>query len=470
MYTCLQSHRSWATDSKKFRTLTPLLKTHISSIHHLLQNLADDATLRLTLTSITPLLPYILSFKKAVGDLIKTVVVIWSSSTSTEATRIAAFLILRRLVVIGDPGIRENVLKATYQGLVKGSRNTTVHTIKGVNLMKNSAAELWGLDRNVGYTTGFTFIRQLAIHLRSSITNPTKDSYKAVYNWQYVHSLDFWSRVLAEHCSSLKEAEIGKDSPLRPLIYPTVQVTMGAMRLIPTSQYFPLRFQLIRSLLRISRATTTYIPLAPALFEVLSSKEMKRAPRPGTLKPLDFSINIRAPKAYLKTRVYQDGLGEQVTELLSEFFILWCKNIAFPELALPVLVMLKRWLKEVSDRKDGNKNGKVNSAIILLVQKLESNSRWIEEKRAKVEFAPNNRAGVEGFLKEVEWEKTPLGAFVVGQRASREEREKVLEAGRRADEKKRKARGEASDDDPVEGGGGFEDAESGEDEVESEEE
>lgn len=457
---CSPIHRSVATDSKKFRTLTPLLKSHITSIHHLLQSLSDAATLRLTLTSIIPLLPYILSFKKAVGDLVKTVVVIWSSSSSTEVTRIAAFLVLRRLVVIGDPGIRESVLKATYQGLIKGSRNTTVHTIKGVNLMKNSAAELWGLDKTVGYTTGFTFIRQLAIHLRSSITNPTKDSYKAVYNWQYVHSLDFWSRVLAEHCSSIKEAETGKESPLRPLIYPTVQVTMGAMRLIPTSQYFPLRFQLIRSLLRISRATTTYIPLAPVLFEVLSSKEMKKSPKPATIRPLDFPINIRAPKAYLKTRVYQDGLGEQVAELLSEFFVLWCKNIAFPELALPVLVMLKRWLKEASDRSSGNKNGKVNSAIHVLVQKLESNSRWIEEKRAKVEFAPKDRTGVEGFLKEAEWERTPLGAFVVGQRKSREEKEKILEQGRKAEEKKRKARGAGSDEEAVEGGGGYEDAES----------
>ena len=36
-------------------------------------------------------------------------------------------------------------------------------------------------------------------------------------------------------------------------------------------------------------------------------------------------------------------------------------------------------------------------------------SRFIEEKRAKVDFAPNNRKGVEQFLQDVGWEKTPLG-------------------------------------------------------------
>ncbi|TAQ86598.1 hypothetical protein B7494_g5074 [Chlorociboria aeruginascens] len=427
-----------STDSKKFKTLSPLLKSHSTSVLHLLTTLSDASTLKLTLSSITPLLPYLLSFKKGLKNIVKTVVDIWSDASSTEATRITAFLVLRRLAVIGDPGLREAVMKTVYQGLVKGSRDTTTHTIQGINLMKNSAAELWGIDQAVGYTTGFTFIRQLAIHLRSSIINNQNESYKTVYNWQYVHSLDFWSCVLSEHCNPIKEASSGKESQLRPLIYPLVQVTLGAMRLIPTSTYFPLRFHLMRSLLRLSRATGTYIPLASALLEVLNSKEMKKAPKASTLKALDFHSSYKAQKSYLKTRVYQDGIGELVCELLSEFFVLWSTSIAFPELALPVLVMLKRWLKEVSNKNSGNRNSKVNSMVILLCQKLEANGKWIEERRVKVDFAPNDRAGVEGFLKGFEWEKTPLGAFVQGQRKQREEKQRLLEEGRREEDRKRK--------------------------------
>ncbi|CZT46985.1 probable nucleolar complex protein 2 [Rhynchosporium secalis] len=427
-----------STDNKKFKTLTALLKSYTSSIHHLLTALSDAPTLKLTLASVTPLLPYLLSFKKVLKNIIKTVVNIWSDTSSDEATRITAFLVLRRLAVIGDPGLREAVLKTVYQGMIKGSRTTSVHTIQGINLMKNSAAELWGIDAGVGYATGFTFIRQLAIHLRNSITNNQQESYKTVYNWQYVHSLDFWSCVLSEHCSPLKEAESGKESELRPLIYPTVQVTLGAMRLIPTSTYFPLRFHMMRSLLRLSRATGTYIPLASALLEVLNSNEMKKPARPSTLKGLEFTSNYKAQKSYLKTRVYQDGVGEQVCELLSEFFILWSTNIAFPELALPVIVMMKRWLKDASNKTSGNKNIKVNSAFVLLLQKVEANAKFIEQHRAKVEYAPNNRAGVDSFLKHFEWEKTPLGAFVSGQRKQRDEKAKLLEEGRRDEDRKRK--------------------------------
>lgn len=445
------------TDSKKFRTLSILVKSYTASVLHLLGTLSDDATLKLTLSALTPLLPYLLSFRKVLKNVIKTVVHFWSQSSSSEATRITAFLVLRRLVVIGDKGIREAVLKVAYQGLIQGSRATNPNTIQGINLMKNSAAELWGIDQSIGYTTAFTFIRQLAIHLRNSITHNQNESYKAVYNWQYVHSLDFWSCVLAEHCSMLKEAEHGKESQLKLLIYPLVQVTLGAMRLIPTATYFPLRFQLIRSLLRLSRATGTYIPLASALIEVLNSAEMKKPPKATTLKALDFSVQYKAPKSYLRTRVYQDGVGEQVVELFCEYFAIWSTNIAFPEFALPVVVMLKRWSKEARGGKkgnSGNKNSKLVSQISLLVQKLEANAKFIEEKRSKIDFAPKNRTQVDKFLSGFDWEKTPVGAFAVGQRKQREEKRKMLEEARKEDDRKRKEEEqkkiEGSDDDEEE--------------------
>ncbi|KAK0734314.1 Noc2p family-domain-containing protein, partial [Lasiosphaeria miniovina] len=425
------------TDTKKFKTLSMLVKNYASSIIHLLSTLSDDGTLKLTLSALEPLLPYLLSFRKLLKVLIKTVVAFWSQSASTESVRVTAFLVMRRLVVIGDKGVRESVLKATYQGLVQGSRLTNANTIQGINLMKNSAAELWGIDQGLGYTTAFSFIRQLAIHLRNSIVNNKNDSYRAVYNWQYVHSLDFWSCVLSEHCSPLREAETGKETLLKPLIYPLVQVTLGAMRLIPTAVYFPLRFQLMRSLLRLSRATETYIPLASVLLEVLSSAEMKKVAKSSTLKPLDFSIAYKAPKSYLRTRVYQDGVGDQVVELFSEYFVLWARNIAFPEFALPVIIALKRWLKE-SRKNSGNKNGKLTSSLVLLVQKLEANAKFIEDKRARVDFAPTDRTQVDAFLKDFDWEKTPVGAFVVSQRILKAEKQKMMEQARKEDERKRK--------------------------------
>ncbi|KAI0099216.1 Noc2p family-domain-containing protein [Nemania sp. FL0031] len=426
------------TESKKFKPLSMLLRSFTSSILHILPTLSDDATLKLTLSALRPLVPYLLTYRKLLKSIIKTVVDFWSQTTSSEPLRIIAFLVLRRLVVVGDKGVREAVLKATYQGLIAGSRVTNVNTVQGINLMKNSAAELWGLDQSIGYTTAYNFIRQLAIHLRNSIVHNQNDSYKRVYNWQYIHSLDFWSYVLSEHCNSVREAEAGKESQLRLLIYPLVQVTLGAMRLIPTATYFPLRFHMIRSLLRISRSTGTYIPLASVLIEVLNSAEMRRSPKQASLKALDFHVVYKAPKSYLRTRVYQDGVGEQVVDLFAEYFVLWSTNIAFPEFALPVIITLKRWLKQSRKKASGNNNGKLRSGLVLLVQKLEANAKFIEGKRAKVDFAPRDRAQVDAFLKDFSWEKTPVGAYVVAQRKAGAEKAKMMEEARKEDERKRK--------------------------------
>ncbi|PKS12777.1 hypothetical protein jhhlp_000988 [Lomentospora prolificans] len=447
------------TESKKFNTLSLLIKTYTASAIHLLGTLSDDKTLKLTISSLEPVLPYLLTFRKLLKGLIKTVVHFWSQVASSESTKITSFLILRRLVVIGDKGVRETVLKTAYQGLIQGCRVTNPNTIQGINLLKNSGAELWGIDQNVGYTTAFLFIRQLALHLRNSIVQKKKDSHRIIYNWQYVHSLDFWSVVLSEHCSPRKEAEAGKESQLKLLIYPLVQVTLGAMRLIPSATYFPLRFHLIRSILRLSRSTGTYIPVASALLEVLNAAEMRKPPKSSTLKPFDFAVNYKCPKSYLRTRVYQDGTGDQVVELFGEYFLIWATNIAFPEFSLPVVIQLKRWLKQSRRKSTGNRNAKLSSALVTLIQKIEANAAFVEAKRANVDFAPKDRAQVAAFLRDFDWEKTPLGAYMSAQRKMRAEKAKLVEEARKDEEKRRK-------EDEAGQANGFDDAEEYDDEEE----
>jgi len=182
----------------------------------------------------------------------------------------------------------------------------------------------------------------------------------------------------------------------------------------------------------------------------MSSAELKKKPQPSTLKPIDFATTIRAPKSYLRTRVYQDGIAEQVVELFSEFYVLYCKSVAFPELTIPTIVLVKRFMKK-------SKNAKFNGALHLLVTKLEANSKFIQEKRATIDFAPGRKSEVDKFLKETEWESMPLGAYVVSQRKVREEKRRILEESLKEErERERKEREEGSDDDVVMSDGGEE--------------
>jgi len=58
---------------------------------------------------------------------------------------------------------------------------------------------------------------------------------------------------------------------MKPLIYPLVQVVIGAAKLVPTPKYYPLRFHCARILRDVSSNTGTFIPVLPFYLEVLNS-------------------------------------------------------------------------------------------------------------------------------------------------------------------------------------------------------
>lgn len=284
--------------------------------------------------------------------------------------------------------------------------------------------------------------------------------HQAVYNWTTVHSVDFWSLVLSAACdpsshivgddesaeaAASRVASVDTEAELRPLIYPLVQVTLGLIRLVPSSRYFPLRFQLINSLLRVMQRTGIYIPLAPFMLEVLDSSEIssnKNGRRKGSanssLKPLDWAYYVRAPSAYPHTRIYADGLIEEVSHLLLEFLTISSTSIAFPELSIPISVALKKHL-----RKSSSKNQKLASALRQLCERIDANSSFIQTKRASVEFSPADRTQVDSFLADLrETSKTdekytpptPLGTFLKLQRKIRDQKRDLLEKSLQDDE------------------------------------
>lgn len=102
--------------------------------------------------------------------------------------------------------------------------------------MKFSASELFLLqgkqEQDLAYQLAFSYIRSLAILLRKGVKDASKEAYKNVYNWQFVHAIDFWSIVLATAGDKQRVAEQG-ESPLQHLVYPLVQVALGAIRYAP---------------------------------------------------------------------------------------------------------------------------------------------------------------------------------------------------------------------------------------------
>ena len=268
-----------------------------------------------------------------------------------------------------------------------------------------------------------------------------------MYNWQFVHCVDFWAIVLASACDTQTEVENGcQESELKPLIYPLVQIGLGAIkyvlspaistsrcdtfpRLTSAIRFAPFHFQIIRSLLHLANHTHTYIPISPYLLPILTlSLSSSHRPKQSTIRPPDFEVQIRAPQQYLKTRVYAECLVEETIFLLAEW--LASRNvqgsIAFPEVIVPVVVTLRKALKNSKSLSKGS--GKELGIVKGLVERIEESSNWVELKRKTAMTASGGIMPLEIWDSEMKTQvdDSPLGRYVQLMRKTREKRRKLV--------------------------------------------
>ncbi|KAJ3811968.1 Noc2-domain-containing protein [Lentinula aff. lateritia] len=417
------------TQTAKFKTLQKMILSYFHNVIYVLSQLTDNELLQLAVTESAKIIPYIVSNRKAVKLYLKKCLEIWSSAN--DSIRIASFVAIRKLAAATDQSILDHVLKGTYLTLVRSSKSTTAYNLPSINLMKNSASEIFCLDQAMAYQHAFGYIRQLAIHLRNSMKVKSKEAYKQVYNWQFIHSLDFWSIVLARACDFELELANGAPSELKPLIYPLVQVSLGAIKLISNSRSYPFHLHVIRSLLHLTRHTQVYIPIAPYILPILTSTlSSSSRPKSSTLKSLDLDLHIRTPQQYLKTRVYVEGLVEEVTYLSAEWLSTKAVHgsIAFPEIVVPVLVVLKKAIKTAKS----NGSRKDSVSIKTLVERIEDSVRWTDQRRKEVKLAPNMISAVEVWERELkaQVDESPLGKYVKVQQKTREKQRKLIQKAR----------------------------------------
>ncbi len=269
-----------------------------------------------------------------------------------------------------------------------------------------------------------------------------QESYKRVYNWQYVHAIDFWSLVLARACGVQGSMDDVKNEDMRPLIYPLVQIATGLLgvspiclnsfpiltcldifpRLISHPRSYAFHLHIIRSLNHLTKHTHTYIPLAPHLLPIFTAALAHTKSKASTLRPLDFETTLRVPQQYLNTHVYAESLVHEAAFLTAEWLSVRVVhgNIAFPELVVPIVASLRRSLKVAHNRP------KVSSAVKTLVERIEESARWTSQQRTGVSFAPGNTAAVGLWEADLELDDAPLIKYTRVLRKSREKQRKLV--------------------------------------------
>lgn len=252
--------------------------------------------------------------------------------------------------------------------------------------MRRCLVDLYGLDMASSYQHAFVYIRQLAIHLRNALTLKQKESYKHVYNWQYVNCLKAWGSIIASYPD---------ENQLKPLVYPLVQVITGTIRLVPTSKYFPLRFHCIQILIQLAMSTRRYIPIAPMLLEMLSSSFLSTKPSGSTQRPPKLISIVRLSKKELNSRITQDAIIEKTFLLLKKHYEVYEFSIGFPELSFPTIIVLKKFIRKCKVTKWRNE-------ARTLLKTLNNMTENIIKKRQQVSFAPCDINSVDTFLSKEE--------------------------------------------------------------------
>lgn len=366
--------------AKRLSKVEGLLKSFLGNSLHLLGQMTDSAMLTFMLRRLRVSVVLLAPFAKLQRKFLKQVLTIFGGAD--KAPRLQALLFIRRMAAALPPPALELALKGVYRSFVQNAKFVNAASVPHIHFMASCVVEMFGLDMAASYQQAFTAIRQLAVLLRGALSMRTKDAFRQVYCWQTLNCLELWAKVLGAHAEKQE---------LKPLVYPLAQVLLGAVRLVPTPRYFPLRLRCIRALLALGKALNQFIPLSPLLLEMLQWGELSKRPQAGAGGMPDLALQLRVSKNALRSPSFQEEIVSQVLELLAEHLAQWSCSIAFPELAHLPLLHLRKFAKQC-------KVERFRTSSRALADALERNTAWVSQKRQQVDFSPKDAAQVNTFL------------------------------------------------------------------------
>ncbi|XP_023017825.1 nucleolar complex protein 2 [Leptinotarsa decemlineata] len=378
---------------KKFIKIKRVLKTYFLDILKLLLGVTSSNIQTVLLKHLHYMSALLSSYPNVTKQLIKQLIHLWG--TADDTVRVLAFFCILRITNSQQVTVLDTVLKSMYMTYVKNCKFVSFKGLPVINFMKRSLVEMYALDTNFSYQHVFLYIRQLAIHLRNAITVNKIENIQSVYNWQFINSLKLWANLLSVTYNK---------KTMQSLVYPLVQICLGTIKLVPTPQYYPLRFQVTQILMDLGKETGIFIPVLPFLLEVLTSYDFNKKHQKVSMKPLHFTCLLRVSKSQLQENGFKDMIIDVIYGQLLEYLSSQSHTLGFPDLGLICIIQIKQFLKTC-------KNSNYTRKMKQVIEKIEQNSQFIENERAKLTINITDFKQIEGFETQIKNKGTPLSVY-----------------------------------------------------------
>lgn len=372
----------------EFYKVAPLARTILVGITHLLRQSTDTSMLSYLLKAAKDFIPYLTGGGYGQGTRIRKILHSFLSVFGTHesaSVRIAAYLRIRQTAIVLPYPTIDLCYKGAYMAYVRGSKFMTESGAANIALTALCVSELYGIDDVTAYQHAFTYLRQLAIHLRTALTTRSKESLINVLSWQFINCLRLCTTVITSHGTD-------PSRPLFQLVYPLVSILQGLLRLQPSSKYYPLRTHIVGMLNEISWSTNVYIPIMPILVDILRSPLLTAKPHGAApASPPLLNLMIKVGKTTSDTRSFQDVLVTRIFELLSDGLRIHYNNIAFPEIIIPIITTLRQFAKSTRVAPWRQKTK-------ALIEALLAQGNKIAVKRTSLKVGPSDRIAIASFM------------------------------------------------------------------------
>mmetsp|Transcript_85117 Transcript_85117/g.150540 ORF Transcript_85117/g.150540 Transcript_85117/m.150540 type:complete len:889 (-) Transcript_85117:61-2727(-) len=396
---------------------------------------------------------------------------------ASQPVRLLAFLFIRNSAAMalqarfgekdkdGAPQLEVLVRTVLRAFAEAASQGYSWRSLSSFRFMENCILELFRIEDATAYRVGYVCIRQLALILRNACvaasqggsaqrkggkekqksfkgkgaskkkSNSQMKQIEALVSWPFVRAMYLWTKAV----SSI--------TVLKPLAYPLSMIMLGAVKSRLTSlQHFPFVFHGLTCLNRLAHSLEAFVPVSAHLLKAMQvvmqafDKEQKlrskhsRAeasgqkkgeegwdgedgPKKGVsvAKAPDVEVLLHFQQSQTVETLTLEVVGSSLCALFIDHLGFLSRSVAFPELAAPLLLHLRRHSKHC-------KSETLRRQMKSLLTSLEQSADAVRRQREMLQEPPPA-----GKLLVLDLEATPLGKqrLQLLKRRAQEERQNV---------------------------------------------